>query len=298
MNLKSLRAFLYVMDEGALVHASRRMNLSQPAVSRLVNLLEEEVGVKLFYRDQKTLMPTPEAELFYPEAQRIVASLDDLPDLFRQFRSNALVPLRIVSQLRAANGLIIPALGRFAEQYPEVRTTLDFYGRRELGRRVQRDKFDLGFFVMPMQNSAMEVLRTFETELQVLLPRSHPMAERDVLTPQDLIGERYIALQRGLMARDAIDRVLSQAGVNLDVFHEVNSTNTALRLVANESGFTFSDATVLDPLYRESTVLVPWMPSIQISLGLFAPKDQPQHAATEHFIACIEDVWHELMAPH
>ena len=126
MNLKSLRAFLYVMDEGALVHASRRMNLSQPAVSRLVNLLEEEVGVKLFYRDQKTLMPTPEAELFYPEAQRIVASLDDLPDLFCQFRSSALVPLRIVSQLRAANGLIIPALGRFAEQYPEVRTTLDF----------------------------------------------------------------------------------------------------------------------------------------------------------------------------
>ena len=123
------------------------------------------------------------------------------------------------------------------------------------------------------------------------------MAKRDVLTPQDLIGERYIALQRGLMARDAIDRVLSQAGVNLDVFHEVNSTNTALRLVANESGFTFSDATVLDPLYRESTVLVPWTPSIQISLGLFAPKDQPQHAATEHFIACIEDVWHELMAP-
>ncbi|WP_298922206.1 LysR family transcriptional regulator [uncultured Roseobacter sp.] len=295
MNLKSLRAFLHVMDEGALVHASRRMNLSQPAVSRLVNLLEEEVGVKLFYRDQKTLMPTPEADLFYPEAQRIVASLNDLPDLFRQFRSSALVPLRIVSQLRPANGLVIPALERFTHRYPDVRTTLDFHGRRELGRRVQRDKFDLGFFVTPMQITAMDLLRKFDTELQVLLPRSHPLAGRETLTSDDLIGERYIALQRGLMARDAIDRVLSEEGFKLEAFHEVNSTNTALRLVASGCGFTFSDATVLDPMYRRSTVLVPWKPSVQIALGLFAPKNQPQHAATENFLACIEELWGEIV---
>jgi DNA-binding transcriptional LysR family regulator len=299
MNLKNLRAFLHVMDEGALVAASRKMNLSQPAVSRLIHLLEEEIGIKLFYRDQKTLAPTPEAELFYPEAQRVVASVDDFPELFRQLRANSLVPLRVISQMRAANGLVIPALVKFAHRFPEIRTTLDIHPRRELSRRVQQDKFDIGVYVVPMQVIGVQMLERRETNLHVLLPRGHPLAQRSLLTPADMKDQRYVALRRGLIGREAVDRALARSGDTLEIFHEVSSTNAALRMVAGGIGYTFSDPTVLDPGFRASTVLVPWEPKIRMDLGLYAPKNQSQHEATSDFITCLNEVWNEQMStPH
>lgn len=90
MNLKSLRVFVNVMDEGTLARACRKMNLSQPAASRLVQILEAEFDIQLFNRDRKRLIPTHQAEAFYPQAVRILASIDDLPDMFEQVASHTL----------------------------------------------------------------------------------------------------------------------------------------------------------------------------------------------------------------
>lgn len=295
MNLKSLRAFLHVMDEGTLIAASKRMNLSQPAASRLIQLLEEEIGAKLFYRDQKSLAPTPEAELFYAEARNVVTSIDDFPNLFRQLRNHALVPLRVVSQLRAANGLVIPAMVRFAERAPDVRITLDIHPRRELSRRVQQEKFDVGVCVVPWQVKGVQMLEMRETTLKVLLPSGHRLADRPFLTPADLAEEKYVAIGRGLMAREAVDRVLAKTGEQLDVFHEVSGTAAAHRLVAGGMGFAFSDPTVLEPGFREDTVLVPWKPEVKMALGLFGPQSHQPHGAAADFIECLKDVWDDLM---
>lgn len=295
MNLKSLRAFLHVIDEGALIAASEKMHLSQPAVSRLIQLLEEEVGTKLFYRDQKSLAPTPEAELFYPEAQRVIAQVDEFPELFRQLRDNTLTPLRIISQMRAANGLVIPAIVKFAQRAPDVRITLDIHPRRELSRRLQQDKFDIGVYVVPLQVKGVKLLNLREARLHVLLPKGHQLANRKLLTPRDMVGEKYVALRRGLMARDAIDRELAKADEHLDVFHEVSGTNAAHRLVLGGIGYTFSDPTVIEPTWGEHSVLVPWKPEVKIDLGVYAPQNSPLHDASNQFIECLNEVWDEQL---
>ena len=295
MNLKSLRAFLHIVDEGSLVAAAEKMHLSQPAVSRLVQLLEEEVGTMLFYRDKKSLVPTPEAEIFYAEAQRVIASIDEFPELFRQLRSNMLVPLRIICQMRAANGLVIPALVRFARRFPEIPTTLDIHPRRELGRRVQQDRFDVGLYVVPMQVAGVELMDVREVRLHVLLPKGHHLASRAELTPKDMEGERYVALRRGLMAREAVDRALAATGEQLENFHEVSSTSAAHRLVAGGIGFSFSDPTVLDPSFRENTVLVPWKPEVKMQFGIYGPRGITSHNATEDFIDCLHEEWDQLI---
>lgn len=296
MNLKSLRAFVHIMDEGTLVAASRRMRLSQPAVSRLIQLLEQEIGTQLFYRDQKSLAPTPEADLFYSEAQRVMTAIDEFPGFFQQLRDNTLVPLRILCQLRAANGLVIPSMVRFAKRHPEVRVALDVQPRLELSRSIQRAKFDVGIYVVPLQAKGVEIIEVREMELQVLLPKGHRLAKRPYLTPKDMAGEKYVAVKRSLMAREAIDRALASAGETLDVFHELSGTAAAHRLVAGGVGFTFGDPTVLEPGFREDTVLVPWKPVMKMGLGLFTPKDYTPHDAAGAFIDCLKSFWDEQMA--
>lgn len=295
MNLKSLRSFLYVMDEGSLHAAAKKMFLSQPAVSRLIKLLEEELNVQLFYRDQKSLTPTHEAQLFYPEAKRVMSSVDDFPALFQRMRKSRQVPLRVICQMRASNGLVIPAIVEFGKRYPEIPISLDIHPRRELGRRLQEDKFDVGIYVMPLQVTGVELVKLREAHLQVLLPKDHHLAERPFLTPTDMVNEKYVALRRGLMAREAIDRALAKENQELEIFHEVSGTNAAHRFVAGGLGYTFSDPSVLEPNFAKQTILVPWQPEVKIDLGIYRSKYHNLHEHAEAFIECLDMVWEQRL---
>lgn len=70
MRLNGLRAFRYVYEEGSISAAAKRQNLSQPAVSRLLSSLEEEIDIQLFYRNGRRLSPTPEGTRFYDQTNR------------------------------------------------------------------------------------------------------------------------------------------------------------------------------------------------------------------------------------
>ena len=294
MNTKCLHAFLNVMDEGSVAAAALKMHLSQPAVSRLIQVLEQQVEAQLFYRDQKYLVPTPEAERFYGEAQRVVTSIAEFPDFFAQLRDRTLVPFRIIAQLRTAPGLVTPALCQFANAMPEVGATLDIHPRRELGRRVAKTKFEVGVFVLPFMAKQIDYVSKYRVRLNVLLPVGHRLATRKRLTPSDLVDESYIALRSGLMARQAVDRELARTGEELKIQYEMSAPAAAHRMVAEGAGFTFSDPTVLEPEMAERTVLVPWHPKTHLEIGVYVPKDSQNDASTKMFFNCMERAWSDV----
>ena len=293
MNIKNLRAFVLVVEEGSLAAASVKMALSQPAVSRLINLLEADVGARLFFRDQRSLVPTPEAELFYPEARRVVSSVEKFPKLFRELRDRRLVPLRIISQMRWTNGLVIPALIDFANRRPEIRFTLDIQPRREISRRRNEEGFDLCIYVSPLKVRGVELVEDRPFRLQVLLPKDHPLAGRASLSCKDLERVNYIALKRGLMAREAIEAALAKSGETLEVFHEVSSPTAAHRLVIGGLGFTFSDPSGPEHAFREQTALVPWDTEVGLRVGVYEMENQQRHEAVSDFLDCLR---HQLDA--
>lgn len=299
MNTRCLRAFLHVLDEGTVAAAARKMNLSQPAVSRLIQLLEQQVGAQLFFRDQRNLVPTPEAEQFYAEAQRVVTSIDEFPDFFVQLRDRALIPLRVISQLRAANGLVAPSLSLFARSMPEASATLDIHPRQELGRRIANTNFDVGVFVLPLMTGKLDFVRRFRVRLHVLLARDHPLAGAPRLRPADLETETYIALKSGLLTRQAVDRELAKSDVVLRPRYEVSAPASAHRLVADGIGFTFSDLVALEPELRERTVLIPWEPQASLEVGVHAPGLASKPVVTARFLDCLDQVLRdfEKLAP-
>ena len=266
------------------------MNLSQPAVSRLIKLLEDEIGAKLFHRNQKSLGPTREAEIFYPEALKIISAIDDFPTLFEQLRSNTLVPFRVVSQVRTAHGVVIPAARKFAEKYPEIQINLEILPRRELSRSVMEHQIDVAVHIVPFPVKGLKLLSVEQLSLHVLLPKNNPLANEEFLTPDQLSGERYVALKRGMIARDMVDRELAKTGQRLRVFHQVSGMDAAHQFVAYGMGYTFSDNTAIPVSLRDQVVLVPWKPHMNMQLGIYGPEGSNLHEATPNFIKCIESV--------
>lgn len=293
MNTKQLQAFVAVMEEGSLSAAAQRMNLSLPAASRLVRLLEDHLQVGLFHREHRHLVPTAEAEMFYAEAQRVISAIDDFPKFFVQLRDRSLVPLQVICQLRTAAGLVVPALARLAREMPDLPVSLDVVPRNDLGRSLQRLKFDVGVFILPVPAARIEFEEVLRTRLHVLLPRSHRLSKRAVLRCADLAEERYIALRRGLLAREAVDRALARIGASLTPHYEVSAPSAAHALVAAGAGFAFSDRTALEPEHAARTVLVPWDAMASQDVGIYRPKDSANTVPAARFRTLLKQVWRE-----
>jgi len=294
MNTKQLEAFIGVMDEGSLSGSASKLNLSLPAVSRLIHLLEEHLQVRLFCREHRRLVPTREAELFYSEAQRVVTAIDDFPGFLKQMRDGNRMPLRVICQLRAAAGLVVPALKRLALEMPETGATLDVIPRQELGRSLQTLKYDVGVFVLPVTAAQINFDRVLDVRQQVLVARTHPISRLSSVSTEELSGHPYIALKRGLLARDAVDRALAQTSSALRPHYEVSAPAAAHALVAAGLGFTFSDRSALEPEHAATTCFIDLQTTANLQLGTHVPADSPVGPAAQRFRELLVEVWTDM----
>ncbi len=271
MNLRSLKVFVFVMEEGTLARAADRMNLSQSAASRLLHLLEDEFAVELFRRDRKRLIPTVAAERFYPEALRIMSQVEALPDFVKQIQSDTPEPLRVIAQTRIVNGLVLPAIAHFAKQMPDQPVKLEIHLRRDLGRRMMNDRYDVGVSALPMPvvQPAPHILGA--ASLKVAIAKDHPLATLSKLGPKDVTGIPYIALDETTVIRRIVDREMAAYGVKLKAAHEVSLGTAAYRMVHSGLGFTFADAVALDPELSDDIALIDWHPHMAIEFGYFLP---------------------------
>ncbi len=291
MNLRSLKVFALVMEEGTLARAATNMNLSQSAASRLLQLLEEEFAVRLFRRDNRRLIPTAEAERFYPEALRILSQIDGLPHFIQQIQSGAPEPFRIIAQTRLVNGLVIPAIALLRDTFVDQPIKLEIYPRRDLGRRMINDRYDVGITALPLPIDQPKPALLGSAPLKVAIAKDHPLSKRPVLRPEDVVDVPYVALDETTVIRRIADQKLEAAGTTLKVAHEVSSGSAAYRLVRRGLGFTFADPIALDPELEEEVRLVDWEPGMKIEIGYFIPNGDGRGEVSRAFVNALHTIY-------
>jgi len=287
MNLKSLRVFVNIMEEGTLAKAADKMFLSQSAASRLIHILEEEFQTELFVRDKKRLIPTPCGELFYPEALRILSSIQKIPAYFEQIKSEAAPPLKIICHPRLISGLIVPAIVRFADLEPDIKIKLEVHPRRYLGQQLMYENFDIAVsnLPLPVENLVVETLTT--SEVKAVLPRGHELERHSVLGPDLIKDERYIALDETTLLRQLTDLEIARSGRKIIPAYEVSSGSAALGLVRNGLGVTLTDRVMFDHDLSEQITLRSWSPKTRIQVGYCFGKENGLHPGAGVFRDCL-----------
>lgn len=284
MNLRALEIFAGVMDRGTLTDAAAARNLSQSAASRLLSLLEGEIGTPLFVREKRHLVPTEAAEALYPEALRILAQVSALPEVASGAKSVS--ALRVICHSRLAGRLVVPAITKFLRDHPGQSIRLETAPRRELARRVLAGRYDFAVAALPLVIGDLTAEALASVRLGLVLPHTDPRANAAVLSLQDLADLPYIALDETTAVRRAIDAALEVSGTNLTPTHEVSTGTNAYRMVAAGLGFTFADPIALDPELEERLRLVPWDQDVRMEIGLFRlGRDQAE--SHDAFEACL-----------
>lgn len=258
------------MQRGSLAAAAKQLNMSPSAASRQLSRLERSIGLKLFRRDRQRLIPTDQADHFYNECYRVLAAVDELPQVARRLSKGAKSRLRLVAMPRIASCLVIPAVSRFMRENPTVEISLEVMARREMEKALASYAFDLGVAVLPLQQVAVKVEPLLEVPLVAVLSRGHRLAGRASLRVTDIARERFVALTPGSRIRMDTEEVFATEGLEFRPQVAVSTLELAWRLVETADLVTISDPLLALGLPSEAFNLIPLRPARSHRVGMFS----------------------------
>jgi DNA-binding transcriptional LysR family regulator len=293
-NLKCLRAFTHALEFGSITAAADKLNLSPPAVSRLIAQLEFEIQLKLFDRTHRGLLPTEAAHLFVREAQRLLADLEELPEMARRIKRRTVRRLRILTTPRLLPGLIIPSLAKMNERFTEVNCALDVQPKWELERSLAHQRYDICTAILPVPNHSLTVEPLFRIAAEALLQKSHFLAKRKTLTARDLEGERMIGFLPGQFLRRQMSDFFRDAGVDMEFSMEISTSTVAADLTRKGCGITVADRLACTGLNMQGLVSVPLEPRLWTTAGVFFSKDNEIAPFARSFVDCMVEVLMEF----
>ena len=268
MNIKELQAFNAVVQEGTVSGAARLMNLSQPAVSRLIMLLESELHIPLFKREKQRLYLTEEGAAFNREARRILASLQEIPRIAKEIRAHRLKRLRMVTMPRVALSVVAPAVARFTQAHPDVKLSLDIRSHRDIDSWINGREYDLGFGNIPISHWAAESIPMGRAALEVLMPRDHPFAQKDVVALADLATVPLVQQFPGMLLRRQTDALFDAHDITIEQEVLAGSSQIAQHLVANGAGVTIIDRLSVLAMDDRLITTRPLSPTRWVSFGV------------------------------
>jgi DNA-binding transcriptional LysR family regulator len=189
----ALNTFLVVHRRGGISSAAKALHRSQPAISRRIALLEQELGVPLFERVAGRTRLSDAGRVMVPYAERAVAAAQDAEQAVRALlrQNSGPVSLAVVGTL--AGGRLSAILKRFAADHPDVTLTLRTATSAEVSDLIRRGEATIGLRYNRDRSGDLDCELLFSEPLQVVCASDHRRAGRRVATLGDLRGERWIA---------------------------------------------------------------------------------------------------------
>jgi len=189
----ALRTFLTVHRQGGISRAAKALHRSQPAISRRIALLEQELGVPLFERIAGRTMLSDAGRVMVPYAERAVAAAQDAENAVRALArpNSGPVALAVVGTL--AGGRLSAILKRFAAEHPEIELTLRTATSAEVSDLIRRGEATIGLRYDHDRSRDLDCELLFAERLQVVCAPDHPRAGRRVAKLAELRAERWIA---------------------------------------------------------------------------------------------------------
>jgi DNA-binding transcriptional LysR family regulator len=291
MELRQVQLFLAAAEEGSITAAARRMNLTQPALSRQIKFLEEELGVELFTRGAHSVSLTAAGRVLVEEGGKLLERAERAVKRVRAEVEGE--PLRVGYAPSLAGPLLGLALERFSQLHPRARVELFDCSSAEMREGLAQGKFDV-VVTVPWDGDAAMVTwtRIRRHPMCLAVAASHPFAGRAKIPLPELNGQRLLLYSRTEYPEywTSVTRLFREHGIDAKVageFDGVNSLGAAVEAglgVALVAAGSRVDRAVLLPLDPEPE-------AVCVSAGLAAGRETPPVVGV--FIAELQRVAEE-----
>lgn len=237
MDLRVLRYLTAVVSCGGFGKAAEQVHLSQPALSKAIRGLEDELDVTLLERGRRGGVPrlTQAGEVVHRYALQM---LDDRRRLLAELEALKQVDggdLRMGLALLGSAELFAPVIARFRSQYPKVRIHLQERGGAALEDALRRGDIELGTSLLP-QDDTFDWVQVRDDPMMVALPAEHPLAAQSQVDLRELQGTALVAFERSFLLNKMIYDACLAAGFEPQEVTHVTQADFGLALVAAGTG--------------------------------------------------------------
>ena len=200
MELRHLRYFVAVAEaENVLRAATQKLHVSQPAVSRQIRDLEDELGAQLFERTGKSVRLTEAGFLFLKEARAVLERTDEAVRSVRAFAQAGETELHVGYTPALRVQIVSPTLRAFQREMPKVHVKLHDWSNEKIVTGLRDGRLQLAFTVRPSKRGESRDLRFEELlreQVRLAVPPTHPFAQRRSVSLADAAKEAFVGLTR------------------------------------------------------------------------------------------------------
>ncbi|MBB3612199.1 LysR family transcriptional regulator [Rhizobium sp. BK602] len=248
MELRHIRYFLALADEGNFTRAAAKLGIGQPPLSQQIRDLENEIGAALFHRVPHGAELTAAGEAFRAEARAAVDAAEKAKLAAQRANRGEIGRLSLgFTASSAFNTIVTSTIREFRNRWPQVRLSLTEMNTNALTERLMRGEIDAAFIRPGLEDPRNVRLKRFDDEpMLIALPVHHPLAERDRVPIAALAHEPFILFPRmvGLSLYDDIAAACREAGFELMVTQEAPQIPSVVNLVAANLGVSIVPASI------------------------------------------------------
>lgn len=246
INLLQLKLFRDIARELSFIKVAQQNHISQPAVSVHIKKLEHELGKKLFTRTPHNIQLTPEGSLILSDVKKILYLCENMKIRSNYKQETMEGNIRIAAIHSFGMYEIGDFLSSFMKDYPKIHIHLEFRRCDEIYSLLLTERIDIGVVAYPEKRTRVETLPLGQDELVLIVDKNHRFWGKKSINLADIHNEPFVAFEEGLPTREAIDQMLEEKDIQVNIRMTNDNIYTLKKVVAAGIGVSIVPVSSVD----------------------------------------------------
>ena len=238
MELRQLQLFLEVAKHKSITKAAESMHLSQPALSKSIKALEDELGMTLIIRTNKTSDLTDAGRIVLEYSQKMAAVLNEMKTTLNDITNLSMGQIDIGLPPFIGSLFFPRVMAKFHHAFPNIELNITEYGGARVVKSVEEGEFELGVAVLPIDEQQFDVYPIVEEEMKLLVYKDHPLATRNVVDIKELKDEEFIFYHEEFALNKIMRNQFIAAGFEPKILFQSSQWDLMTEMVAANLGIT------------------------------------------------------------
>lgn len=290
MDIHELKCFTQVAKDNSYSIAAMKLNLSQPALSKIIQRMESELGTVLFYTFRRKQRLTDAGEALLREAQRVIHEYDSIAEIGPQDHTSIRGEIYIGFPPIAGIFYFSELIANFSREYPNIRIYITEAGSQAVMDDVEAGTLDLGCISGPVSDDLFDHVTFIHDDYCLAVSCQHPLASRDTVSLEELRNERFIVSDSRFSAYHAMRFACREAGFEPKIAMYSSRWDFIVQMVRLNYGISFQPRSIFQRFsFPDVHLLDVPHPIMSHWLELITKKDVYTSRAVNLFIAYITD---------
>ncbi len=227
ITMQQIEALISLIEQGSFSRAARKMRLTQPAITKHIHNMEDALGVRIVNRSNMGISLTPEGQIFYEYAKKIIKIRNESKDRIARLSQNNSGDIYLCASTIPATYILPAVLSGFRKKHPDIRIHMKASDSEETLNRVLVNQAEIGFIGKEPANRKIVSEPLWKDRLVLAVPPAHPLLKHTPVPLARLRTEPFIIRERGSATREIFETFLRERSIDLSSFNIVGELGSS-----------------------------------------------------------------------